>query len=87
MRGPVELDGLVASDPMTVAPYVMHLIGGPQSHLPASGLVAALGHEDSHTRAAAAEALRAVVIAFGPRIDLAQVWTAASVLSTCSPET
>lgn len=65
----------MATDPMSVAPYVMHLIGGPQSHLPASGLVAALAAEDARARAAAAEALRAVVVAFGPRIDLAQVGT------------
>lgn len=69
----MELDGLVATDPAAISPYLMHLVGGPQSHLPASGLVAALGGSDTAARAAAAEALRAVVVAFGPRIDLAQV--------------
>lgn len=72
-RGPMELDGLVATDAPALAPYLMHIIGGPQSHLPANGLVAALGSADPLTRAAAAEALRAVLVAFGPRIDLAQV--------------
>ena len=69
----MELDGLVATDAMSLAPYIMHLIGDKASHLPASGLVAALALEDWVARSTAAEALRCVVIAFGPRIDLAQV--------------
>jgi hypothetical protein len=69
----MELDGLVATDAPALSPYLMHLIGGPQSHLPASGLVAALSSGDATTRGAAAEALRAVLVAFGPRVDLAQV--------------
>lgn len=72
-RGPMELDGLAATDSAALSPYLMHLIGGTQSHLPASGLVSALGSAEAPTRLAAAEALRAVLVAFGPRVDLAQV--------------
>ena len=69
----MELDGLVATDTAALSPYLMHLIGGAKSHLPASGLVAALGSAEASTRVAAAEAMRAVLVAFGPRVDLAQV--------------
>ncbi len=69
----MELDGVVATDPSSMAPYLMHLVGGPQTHLPASGLVAALQLSEEDARYAAADALRAVMVAFGPRVDLAQV--------------
>jgi hypothetical protein len=64
---------MVATDPEALEPYLMHLVGNPKSHLPASGLVAALQSEEVETRFAAAEALRATVVQFGPRVDLAQV--------------
>ena len=69
----MELDGIVSTDPSSMAPYLMHLVGGPQTHLPASGLVAALQSSREEARCAAADALRAVMVAFGPRVDLAQV--------------
>lgn len=71
--GPMELEGLIFTDPGSVAPYLMHLVGSPQTHLPASGLVAALQLSSADARCAAAEALQAIVLAFGPRVDLAQV--------------
>lgn len=79
----MELDGMVASDPSSMAPYLMHLVGGPQTHLPASGLVAALQSSKEETRYAAADALRAVMVAFGPRVDLAQVGSLA--IAPCWP--
>lgn len=71
--GPILLEGLVATDPDAVEPYLMHVIGQPRSHLPASGLVGALEAEDVETRWAAVEAIRAVIVQYGPRVDLAQV--------------
>ncbi len=54
-----------------------HFVGAhcrsPTSHTPASGLVAALGADDWHARRAAALAVRALVQALGPRIDVGQV--------------
>jgi len=70
--GPMELEGLIFTDPGSVAPYLMHLVGSPQTPLPASGLVAALQLSSADARCAAAEALQAIVLAFGPRVDLAQ---------------
>ena len=68
-----ELAGLVREDAASLAPYMAHVIGSPTSHTPASGLVAALGGDDWHARRAAALAVRALVLALGPRVDSGQV--------------
>lgn len=68
-----ELAGLVKESAAWLVPYSAHIIGGPTSHTPASGLVAALASEDWHTRRAAALALKALVTALGPRLDAGQV--------------
>ena len=68
-----ELVGVVRNDAASLAPYTAHIIGAPTSHTPASGLVAALSSEDWHTRRAAALAVKALVIALGPRLDGGQV--------------
>lgn len=70
--GPLQIEGLVATDPESVAPYLMHIVGYPRSHLPASGLVAAMSSGAIEVRWAAVEAMRAVVVQFGPRVDCAQ---------------
>ena len=68
-----ELAGLVREDAASLGPYMAHVVGSPTSHTPASGLVAALGSDEWHTRRAAAVAVKALVLALGPRIDAGQV--------------
>lgn len=69
-----DLAGLVEVDAAAwLVPFIANIMGGPTSHTPASGLVAALSADEWQVRRAAAVAIRALAIALGPRLDTGQV--------------